>query len=383
MEKIVVKSCLYPILDNPTCSHLFRDQYAFRPTGSTTCALINLTRQLTKLLQEYPYVHLLALDFSKAFDTVRHSTLLEKSAKLPIQDFAHNWLLDFLEDRQHCTKFNGKTSVFLLINASIVQGSGIGPFAYVINASDLRVLHDLDELNKYADDSYLIVPSVNFHLVAEELEHISVWAKQNNLTLNVSKTKEMIVRRPRTKLKNPPPCLPGVTRVESMNILGVIFQDDLKCTEQVDRLVARGAQTLFAIRTLRNHGLSGQRLWEVTQSTFLSRLTYASQAWYGMLDANGKARLESTLQKAIKQGFLPQNHKTFAETCYVADKRLFRDVLMNPHHVLHHLLPPVKSEYHSKLRPRAHNREIPNDVHDYMFTRNNFITRMLKTYKQL
>ena len=90
----------------------------------------------------------------------------------------------------------------------------------------------------------------------------------------------------------------------------------------------------YAIRTLRNHGLSGQRLWEVTQSTFLSRL-YASQAWYGMLDANGKARLESTLQKAIKQGFLPQNHKTFAETCDVADQRLFRDVLMNPHDVLH------------------------------------------------
>ena len=119
---------------------------------------------------------------------VRHSTLLEKSAKLPIQDFAHNWLLDFMKDRQHCTKFNEKTSVFLLINASIVQGSGIGPFAYVINASDLRVLHDFDELNKYADDSYLMVPSVNSHLVAEELEHISVWAKQNNLTLNVSKT---------------------------------------------------------------------------------------------------------------------------------------------------------------------------------------------------
>ena len=102
--------------------------------------MINLTHQLTKLLQEYPYVHLLALDFSKAFDTVRHSKLLEKSAKLPIQDFAHNWLLDFLEDRQYCTKFNGKISVFLIINASIVQGSGIGPFAYVINVSDLRVL---------------------------------------------------------------------------------------------------------------------------------------------------------------------------------------------------------------------------------------------------
>ena len=32
------------------------------------------------------------------------------------------------------------------------------------------------------------------------------------------------------------------------------------------------------------------------------------------------------------------------------------------------------NEWRSELRPRAHNREISNDVHDYMFTRNNFIT---------
>ena len=30
-----------------------------------------------------------------------------------------------------------------------------------------------------------------------------------------------------------------------------------------------------------------------------------------------------------------------------------------------------------------HNPEISNDVHDYMFTRNNFIACMLKSYKQL
>ena len=67
----------------------------------------------------------------------------------------HNWLLNFLENRQHCTKFDDLISLMLFINASIVQGSVIGPFAYVINASDLRALYALDKLNKYADDSYL------------------------------------------------------------------------------------------------------------------------------------------------------------------------------------------------------------------------------------
>ena len=44
------------------------------------------------------------------------------------------------------------------ITASIVQGSGIGPTAFVLTASDLRALSLLIFLNKYADDCYLIVP---------------------------------------------------------------------------------------------------------------------------------------------------------------------------------------------------------------------------------
>ena len=62
----------------------------------------------------------------------------------------------------------------------------------------------------------------------------------NNLKLNVDKSKEMIIKCPRTKTAAPPPLL-GIERVESMNILGVIFQCNLSFTMQVDRLVVRGA----------------------------------------------------------------------------------------------------------------------------------------------
>ena len=191
-----------------------------------------------KLELEEWYLNLIALDFSKAFDTVRHSTLLGKCADLPIEDCVYNWLMRFFESRQHCTKIKGDTSFFLFINASIVQGSGIGLFMYVINASDLHARHILDMLNKYADDSYLIVPPVNSQLVQEELDHISKWAANNNLALNVSKTKEMIVKRPHTKT-DIPPVTSGVERVAFMNILGVMFQENMSFTMQVDRLVAR------------------------------------------------------------------------------------------------------------------------------------------------
>ena len=69
-------------------------------------------------------------------------------------------------------------NIRILIQRKHCPSSGIGPFAYVINASDLRVLHDLDELNKYANDSYLIVSSVNSHLAAEELAEASEGRKK-------------------------------------------------------------------------------------------------------------------------------------------------------------------------------------------------------------
>jgi len=58
MERFIVRSDLYPVLVNPDFSHLFSDQFAFRPSGSTTAALIYRFHQLTHLLQKYEYVHL-------------------------------------------------------------------------------------------------------------------------------------------------------------------------------------------------------------------------------------------------------------------------------------------------------------------------------------
>jgi len=129
MERFIVRSDLYPVLVHSDFSHLFSDQFAFRPSGSTTAAHIYLFHQLTHLLQKYEYVHLIALDFSKAFDSVKHSTLAEKIAELPIKDNVYNWIVNFLTDRHHKTKAKGSRSEFLPITASIIQGSGIGSVA--------------------------------------------------------------------------------------------------------------------------------------------------------------------------------------------------------------------------------------------------------------
>ena len=73
---------------------------------------------------------IVALDFSKAFDTVRHHTLFEKFANLAIPDNTYNWLVQFFQGHSHCTKFGNQTSALREITANIVQGSAIGPASY-------------------------------------------------------------------------------------------------------------------------------------------------------------------------------------------------------------------------------------------------------------
>ena len=80
----------------PQAALYFSDQFAFCPTGSTTAALITLLQTISDMLATNPYVVVIALDLSKAFDTVRQANLLRKIALLNIPDQVYNWLVEFL-----------------------------------------------------------------------------------------------------------------------------------------------------------------------------------------------------------------------------------------------------------------------------------------------
>jgi len=137
-------------------------------------------------------VRVFALDFSKAFDTVRHSTLLDKMAQLNIPDEVYNWIVDFYTGREHATKFRGKMAAFAELLSSVIQGSSLGPASYIVTTADLRPQHADNEIIKFADDTYLIIPATNSSTSEQELDHINSWATNNNLQLNSTKSNEIV-----------------------------------------------------------------------------------------------------------------------------------------------------------------------------------------------
>ena len=172
LERVVVRTFLYPAILMPPAALHFNDQFAFCPTGSTTAALVTLLHTISDMLATNPYVVVIALDFSKAFDTVRQASLLRKIALLIIPDPVYNWLVEFFSDHTHCTRFSGFISGVQRITASIIQGSAVSPVTFVINESDLLTVTPGNRMIKYADDTYIMIPACNIQSRVTELEHM-------------------------------------------------------------------------------------------------------------------------------------------------------------------------------------------------------------------
>jgi len=157
-------------------------------------ALIHILSTIIHLLKTNPFILVYTLDFSKAFDIVWHGALLDKMALLDMPDSIYNWIFNFFQGHSHCTRLADVVSSKATINSSVVQGSAIGPAAYIVMASDLQPLDPSNTTDTFADDSCLIIPADRASSNVQELDHIEQWAAVNNLTLNRGKSSEIVFR---------------------------------------------------------------------------------------------------------------------------------------------------------------------------------------------
>ena len=374
LERLVVRLIVYPALKNPPPPLSFNDHFAIRPGGSTNSALIYLLHTVTAMLEKHPFVRVFALDFSKAFDTIRHTTLVEKLAMLDLPHEIFNWITNFLECHSHCTKFNGSISELADISASVIQGSVIGPPAFLVSASDLHPLTNGNQMMKYADDSYLIIPASNAKSATHELENVANWSSENNLTLNHSKSSEIIFTSRRSNLVTLPPPVNDIPRVTEIISLGVTLSANLGVTAHVHDVVTRSAQSLYALRIMRAHGMKSEALHAVFQATTLAKLLYCAQAWWGFANQSDRSRIEAFLNKSKRLNFCSHNCKTFSKLVEDSDNALFQKIICDVQNPLHHLLPP-KTEHQYNLRDRTHNFRLPKN--NSSTSDKNFLTRML------
>ena len=160
----------------------------------------------------------------------------------------------------------------------VPQGSILGPLLFLFYINDLPIVVNHCSVSLYADDTALYCFSSNIkdleNALNEDMSRIALWLNQNKLTLNIEKTKSMLIGSDR-KLRAATATSVSVfdEEVESVGhfkYLGVTLSSNFTWTEQIEY-----------VSTKINQRVSTKCAYYFDNSVFLPIFDYADIVWGG------------------------------------------------------------------------------------------------------
>ena len=193
-DKIIYNQ-LYDYLDKNKL--LFPNQSGFKALHSTVTCLLNNTDDWYVNMDDGKYTANIFIDLKEAFDTVDHDILLAKLQKYGADNLEFAWLLSYLTNRQHYCKVHEVSSKTEDIKCGVPQGSCLGPLSFLIHINDLPFSLKKGKMMMYADDTSISYSSKNMKDINQtlnsELGYLKQWLQGNKLSLNVLKTKALVL----------------------------------------------------------------------------------------------------------------------------------------------------------------------------------------------
>ncbi|KAL0159464.1 hypothetical protein M9458_043189, partial [Cirrhinus mrigala] len=288
-----IKSVLPPSLDP--------FQFAYRPNRSTDDAISTaLHSALTHLDKKDSYVRMLFIDFSSTFNTIIPQQLTQKLVQLGLNTSLCNWLLDFLTGRPQAVRVGSNTSSTITLNTGAPQGCVLSPLLFTLLTHDCTPSHSSNLFIKFADDTTVVglISKSDETDYRSEVSRLAVWCRDNNLSLNVEKTKEIVVDFRRAHTQHAPLTINGasVERVSSTKFLGVHITEDLSWTNNTTALAKKSQQRLYFLRKLRRARAPAPIMYTFYRGTIENILTSCITVWFGACNAS----CQKTLQRIVK-----------------------------------------------------------------------------------
>ncbi len=197
--------------------------------------------------------------------------------------------------------------------------------------------HSSTSIVKLADDTVVLGLISNTDETAnlDEVERLTSWCQDNCISLNVSKTKELIVdfrkrqQRPYTPLMIsvdhaihlPPP----VERVSSFKYLCVNISEDLTWTAHIQTQVKKARQRLYHLRQLRKFRVSPAILKTFYSGAIESVLCIS--VWYGNSSNQDRKALQRVVRLAehISGSALPSLQDIYLKRCKSRAAKINKD----------------------------------------------------------
>ncbi len=204
--------------------------------------------------------------------------------------------------------------------------------------------HSSNVIVKFADDTTVIglITDNDETAYRAEVSTLTKWCQENHLSLNIDKTKELVVDFRRQSREHTPITIDKtpVERVNSFKFLCVHITEDLTWSAHTDAVLKKSHQRLFFLRRLRKFGMNPSILRSFYTCTVESILTGCITAWFGNSTAGNRKALQRVVRTArhIVGGELPSLQDIYTRRCIRKARRITNDS-SHPSHRLFSLLP--------------------------------------------
>ena len=313
--KILLK-ILMARLRNKIRPEISEAQFGFVANKGTTNAIFTMTMLTERCIEMQKDLYLCFIDYSKAFDKVRHEDLFQILNALDINGKDLR-ILSNLHWRQTATvRIDGEHSEETSIRRGVRQGCLLSPDLFNIYSENiLREIEDINGISlgghninnlRYADDAVLIAESEQ--TLQNMLDTVVVASEKKGLALNISKTESMTIS------KNPqaPPCninsrgIP-VKQVDKFKYLGYLLTSDGKCTTEICKRIAEAKVTFKKFSSIMiNRNIKIDTKFRILKTYVWSVLLYGCECW--TITNNIRKKLEATemwfLRRILKISWL-------------------------------------------------------------------------------
>ena len=285
---------------------IYSHQFGFRQKFSTSYALIDLTENIKKNIDQGYFGCGIFVDFEKAFDTIDHNILINKLKYYGIKGKENEWFNSYLTNRKQFVCINGIDSDLQDVKCGVPQGSILGPLLFLVYINDLHKAIRYCKVLHFADDTNLTlfgksVSKLN-KSVNKDLKNLVMWLNANKISLNIGKTELVIFKSTKKVLKSAIKIKLNGKRIYEtpyVKYLGVKIDQSLSWKPQIDDVAIKLNKANAMLSKIR-YFVCPTILKNIYSSIFESHLNYCSIVWAQDVNSIKIKRLFTLQKKAIR-----------------------------------------------------------------------------------